>query len=546
MGRMEWFRDMRALFLEISDGQRDIVAKADLVAMLSAKGPEMELEDPEIFKSRSSVVHYSFEQVRSQLANAREDQLTWDQVIDYLIQLGLAKKTAPQPKPLPKTLQINCQVESPRKCIATDRSPITPKDRLIPKASSDKVLKIAVLPLHEYFNKKTVTVPNLHNSTDLSSAGLTNLPRLNNLSSLLFLSLAGNSLIHTRLEWPPQLILLNLSNNRLTELDLINTVAKLQLLNVSHNALTRIGNLNCKMLSELYADHNDLSQIGSVCRLSQLTVLDLSSNALNCLEDFASLAILQHLAVISVRKNGLTRDYAANLKIVLPRVSVIDPTDITKHTRFHSAGSFAFWDGPVDHTPTMKVRESLDKPVVINKFLSEPKFKAIQIDTRRKPTSVRPRHSPKQSRTSSALSETASSRTTKNAFASEDHTPTVSIRYMDTEEPRILNPPHMNEYPPEMAFVNELDRRLRTSYSKPETFSAVASAVNKSVSLVTQQAIQQATSKAYGNPIAALMIGPPACSRPMSARAYKPPAKPKPQKSQRMADFRLMRKTFDT
>lgn len=551
MGRMEWFRDLRALFLKLSDGQREIVSKDDLIASLYSEGPDLELQDPLKFQAKSAVACYSFEQVLDQLNSAKETLFTWDQVIDYLIQLGLNKKCAVKPAPRTLTLDLHAHISKPV-IKQLDRSPKSQTASNLVRCATEKSLRS---PLHEYFNVNAVPAPNIYNSSDISSSGLVSLPLLSNTSSLLFLSLAGNSLTHVRFEWPPQLVLLNLSSNRLSDLEFSSPLNRLQLLRVSRNGLRKFpsGHM-CKNLVELYADNNELTQTGGLSRLTQLAILDLSSNSMSSFEELAGLSILRHLTVIRVKENSLPRDYAANLKVLLPRVTVIDPVDITKHTRFQAAHHLAFKEVKAQVAPSRFTRR-VTKPF-LEKNYSETRLKPAVRETHRKPGREIIKASPIHSRASSALSETASSSTVSKLRAADPRTPST------VKAEKTGNPSFRQLYlddKPAMDFVDELDRRLRTSHGKLETFSAAA--LNKSVSLVTQKNIQQSHTITYGNPIAALMIGPPAstkASRPSrEARPTKAIRELKPQPrlekcrsssqlNKGSEESRLTRRTFDS
>jgi hypothetical protein len=541
MGRMEWFRDMRALFLELSQGKREVVGKDELVEALNLKGPELDLQDPEVFKSANKVVFYSFDQVIRRLDHAKELALTWDQVIDYLIQLGLAQKTGRPPR---RFESAGLYEESPRGYLtsSTDR---TPRKSLAKKGFAvERPLKSAVLPLQEYFNKKPVLAPSVHNSSDLSSSGLSSLPRLANFNTLIYLSLSGNSLTHTRFDWPPSLILLSLSHNHLQDLDFKSSLGKLQLLNISFNSVRQLPSmLTCKGLVELYADHNELRQISCLSRLPNLMVVDLSWNSLDSIEELASLSVLQHLTVMKLNQNNLGQDYRAVIKTILPRLCEVDPADIAKLSRFQSVKQIAFNEIKGDVTPYTPENKSRTSKPVLRKHNSEAKLKEIKIDNSKVRGSPNLRYSPKISRPSSVLSEIAVSRSATRAVTTEAQTPPTSSSAILAPEDRSIGRPCTEHLESAMQFVEELDRRLLSSQGKLETFSTL----NKSVSHVTHQTIHQAQQKAFGNPVAALMIGPPA-ARTASSRVRKPPVRPVQSKVQVSLnrETRVMRRTYDS
>jgi hypothetical protein len=486
---MEWFRDMRALFLELSHNRSEVVGRDELVNALGLKGPELELKDPDDFSSKDKVIYYSFDQVQRQLSKAQETVLTWDQVIDYLIQLGLKSKPL-SIRPPHRQIDLPCET-SPRR-VFTVRGERSLNSPSVVRTSVGKSFKTALLPLHETFSRKTLPVPSVYNSTDFSSSSLASFPRPTNFASLLYLCLSGNSLTHTRWEWPPHLLVLSLSHNHLTDLVVPSSLSKLQLLNISFNSIRRVPRLQtCKDLAELYAAHNDLREIKSLARVVNLAVLDLSCNSLMSLEELASLSVLQHLVVLRVKENDFTRDYQGSLQVILPRVQVVDPSDITKYSRFQAVKGLAFKEPSAEATPRGKVNLSR---AALQKHLQEGRPR----ETR--PSSAKNLVKPNRSRAGSVMSDTTVSRLLPEAKTHSTAAEAVALREESSRKQ------FLTDFEPLSEFVEELDRRLKTSLGKQMTFSAAA--LNKSVSLVTHQSITQAQRKSYGNPIAALMIKP--------------------------------------
>lgn len=288
--------------------------------------------------------------------------------------------------------------------------------------------------------------------------------------------------------------MLNLSHNHLTDLVVSSSLSKLQLLNISFNSFRRVPTLQaCKDLVELYAGHNDLRQIGSLARVGSLAVLDLSCNSLISLEELACLSGLQHLVVLRVKENNLARDYQSSLEVILPRVRVVDPSDITKYSKFQAVKLLAFKEASVEATPRSRV--NLSRAVL----LKHPKVgRPREIRPSSAKNLVKPK--PVRSRATSALSDTTVSRLPTEAKTSSTAAEAI-VQQEETSRRQFLT-----DFEPSSEFVEELDRRLKTTHGQQTTFSTAA--LNKSVSVVTHQSIVQAQRKSYGNPIAALMIKP--------------------------------------
>jgi hypothetical protein len=512
MGRLEWLTEIRSLFLGLSQGKHDIVGRDELVQAISLKGPEMDLHAPEVLEDK--VVFYSLQQVISQLTSPQEAALTWDQVIDCLVNISSAREP-------PHRLQ---------------------KRTLVVNLAEDGAIGSACNPC-------------FGNSADLSCSGLS-LLQTTNLSALLYLSLAGNSLTSTRLDWPPRLILLNLSHNHLTELDLSPSLGKLQLLNISFNSLKTIASLQvCRSLSELYASHNKLSQISSISRLSDLRVLDLSYNSLSRLEELAGLSVLKHLAVIRVQANSLVRDYTASLKTYLPSVCVVDSAHIYTYSHFQAALNLAF-NGAAS-PPRSQPCSQNDRPT-LKRSLTEVKLQRTWIepkqDLRVKPdleltqssstkleaskaancklmkAKIQPvslHQSSKSLQSALILQPPNTSLPTTSQTAQTYHTAksVQSTRALGKTADRAFDFIRHQVADDSRSMLKHVDdSRLSTSLT--------TSTLNRSISFVTSKTIQESKGKLYGNPIAALMVGPPASRNSSNTRSRRSLGKSEERKSQ--------------
>lgn len=281
------------------------------------------------------------------------------------------------------------------------------------------------------------------------------------------------------------IVILNLSHSQLREFELNCLLPTLQLLNLSHNSLQKLSMLQrCKGLKEAYLSANRLTAVSSLCHLERLKVLDLAENLLSVFENIACLAVNSRLKALKLTGNPVFQraEYRQTVHMLLPSIQHLDPASIYAFSQFRQRRLEAF--GDIDG-------EIGEKAPICSE----------NVETRRQmcptPKPIRPHSrntSPKQARPQTPL---------QKPNPQSVPTPCHSLHTVHQSLDEAFS------------VLAEAEKRLQLGETDPE---AVRSKHQHSVSLITTEAIEKAHRPRYGNPVAALMIGPPAGShkRPRS------------------------------
>lgn len=483
MSRMEWFRDLKLIYNKILN-EEDILTSIDkslILTEINSIVPKLDLKDPEEYYSKSKVQAFSLTEILDHI-NALEDQkINFDQLIDSLIYLSIEKKRKEKAvvKENFKSLVKPIQIPDPRL-----------KDT---KLDSNHPIKVFLDPSAD---------------VDLSfpEHKIATYPNLNNYYNLVHLSLAGNNINTTQYPFPATLKVLNLSSNRISQFKLESSLNNLLLLNLTSNQINLFSTNHIKNIKELFLANNCIDNINTFSHLNQLYLLDCSYNDIESFEDIAGLVISKHLGVLKLRGNPVSSksNYEQAVPSLLPRIYNLDPLNIIQMSNFQSLGSLPY-------LPIKNVLEDSDEKLVeSNKSnLCNIKSEKILLNKRKSAPDTPKSHRNYQTQ-GNKLSLTPSGPTKTS--------PKVARSF---SQPRIENFSNSNaslqsfneettRKPSKIDFNSSImdiaENRIKVFQSNTRSRS--------SISLVSNETIQNNQRKQYGNPIAAMMIGPPAVQGP--------------------------------
>jgi len=116
-------------------------------------------------------------------------------------------------------------------------------------------------------------------------------------SSLRAVNLSSNFIVHISPgSLPKGLHSLDLSRNKIANIEGLRELTKLRVLNLSYNRISRIGHglSNCTAIRELYLAGNKISDVEGLHRLLKLAVLDLSFNKITTAKALGQLVANYH------------------------------------------------------------------------------------------------------------------------------------------------------------------------------------------------------------------------------------------------------------
>lgn len=165
------------------------------------------------------------------------------------------------------------------------------------------------------------------------------LPNLKNLYNLKHLSIMYTNLKFMKQKLPSQLISLNLSSNRIKDLNYVNHITRLKkldfsfnlisninvqidltsltFLNLEENAIEKIENLNTPNLIVLNLSDNRIIKIENLGKLTKLEKLDMSNNLIGTIENMQHLKNLIHLNLsFNVIQEIQNIDHLCKLKLL--------------------------------------------------------------------------------------------------------------------------------------------------------------------------------------------------------------------------------------
>lgn len=295
-----------------------------------------------------------------------------------------------------------------------------------------------------------------------------------------------------------------------------------------------------KNTTELYMSSNSFESVNTLCQLDKLNLLDISYNLIECLESIAALSILQKLTTVSIRGNPIDsrEKVAEDIKNLIPKLRSINPADICALTEFSNLKSLAFSSLP-DRRPPISVR--MKTPLIklsakYNEKIESPLSKTIRIrDNPDSPYLDIDKETPKFLLNQNKNIETKRARpapTPPKFFQEKPTTPTAKHRRSPiVDRPQSAKVPNTKinlyktfspsstvtvslisdrKFKDPMKFISEAENRVRNWASDLESSNSMSSLKIRNSS--------ETPRKIYGNPQAALMIGPPAVNN----AAYKP------------------------
>uniref|UniRef100_A0A0D9XJ47 Uncharacterized protein n=1 Tax=Leersia perrieri TaxID=77586 RepID=A0A0D9XJ47_9ORYZ len=131
----------------------------------------------------------------------------------------------------------------------------------------------------------------------ISGMGLKVVPMIAPFSSLRAVNLSGNFIVHISPgSLPKGLHSLDLSRNKIANIEGLRELTKLRVLNLSYNRISRIGHglSSCTGLRELYMAGNKISDVEGLHRLLKLSVLDLGFNKITTARALGQLVANYH------------------------------------------------------------------------------------------------------------------------------------------------------------------------------------------------------------------------------------------------------------
>jgi len=131
----------------------------------------------------------------------------------------------------------------------------------------------------------------------ISGMGLKVTPMIAPFSSLRAVNLSTNFIVHISPgSLPKGLHSLDLSRNKIANVEGLRELTKLRVLNLSYNRISRIGHglSNCTAMRELYLAGNKISDVEGLHRLLKLAVLDLGFNRLTTAKALGQLVANYH------------------------------------------------------------------------------------------------------------------------------------------------------------------------------------------------------------------------------------------------------------
>ncbi|XBH73996.1 uncharacterized protein [Aegilops tauschii subsp. strangulata] len=131
----------------------------------------------------------------------------------------------------------------------------------------------------------------------ISGMGLKVVPMIAPFSNLRAVNLSGNFIVHISPgSLPKGLHSLDLSRNKIANVEGLRELTKLRVLNLSYNRISRIGHglSNCTAIRELYLAGNKIGDVEGLHRLLRLAVLDLGFNRLTTAKALGQLVANYH------------------------------------------------------------------------------------------------------------------------------------------------------------------------------------------------------------------------------------------------------------
>ena len=553
MSRMEWFRDLKLIFNKLLS-EEDIlkpVEKFSLIKELNSRASKLELLSQEDYNKKSKLQAFSLSEIFAHI-DSLDSTINFDQLIDSLIYLSMdkkkkEKKPAHIPEPTEKTHKVIKSMDSEA---FEHFSPIVPEPRV------KTPILINLNPNLRQYQESFKAMQKKTHSPDPSPAFEANFPEhkllkypeLGHYDNLQFLYLAGNSLSSTLFAFPQTLVALNLSCNRISELKFEQEMKNLQLVNLTNNQISRIFSVNqMKNLKELMIANNCMRSLNLLCHLPELHLVDCSHNEIESFEDLAGLVISKRLGVLKIKGNPicLKENYEKIVSGLLPRIYNLDPVSVFELSAFKHLGNQAY-------VPLRQAQEETDSRQQSDRF-------SVKTNKSEKTLPVKPRYPDPD------LSPAGVPKSMK-AYATQSRTPIVASQtakvsrsnsQIRIERNKVLTSTSKSSLKIEKAKSganaesNEIERYNRSIgqrtpiwnknaqgglYLESEDFEEITvkgedfgyrdgfmdlaerrikvykeeGRPRHNISVISNESIQNVKKKSYGNPVAAMMIGPPA------------------------------------
>lgn len=293
---LDWFNLIEVLFTKLAQPINNSVLKYELLAELTQKVTS--LDKALTPKPHTGNQLLSLEGIVNTI-NPMSLYVSWDEVLDALIKS-----------------QTNCQ----------NTVPVTSEGIPSRVLKSTPPLETASLNL-SCCSPKISTVP----------PGML-------FKGLQYLSLSGNSISHTKWEFPKGLIVLDLSSNEISEFSFVAWLNRLRFLNLSRNKIIRIVRVaTLKRLTEISLSSNSLPNMNSLSTLLYLKLIDFSDNAISSLSALSPLKTLNSLKSVKFEGNPIAKhvNYASTVKYSTPPGCIIDPVEFKELSEF-TANVIAF------------------------------------------------------------------------------------------------------------------------------------------------------------------------------------------------------------
>ena len=289
--------------------------------------------------------------------------------------------------------------------------------------------------------------------------------------NLKFLSLGGNLISDATFEFPATLIALNLSFNSITDFQPLKPLLNLRFLNISNNLIENLPDISGIItLNELFISNNRLAAANFLFSIKNLCLLDLSNNNLESFEDLAMLSVSTRLHTLTLIGNPLYTKpgYKTSIPELFPRLIYLDPEDITIHSKYQQIGFCTEEKESSSHQKKDK------KPEITLPLSNSFHNRSLNLSTDSTPMLV------------------PSSQ--NQSFVSQKISTPKSVKNIEKKHNRSRS--------------QVANGSLRTTPSLNN--SCKISSHSRSRSIASKNHTATSKSKTFGNPVAAMMIGPPA------------------------------------
>jgi len=339
MERMDWLNHLRLVF-NITAGSHTIHSSSlsvkteaflDTLIENISKFPLVSAED-----YKSSVQFLSFRDIFECFEAQFGQALTWDYVLNAVVFLKPhedAGQESPRSIDLNELVFINTKLSS--NSLEVEEPEVRSRrlsDLRIPQAQHEN--KEAV---NSQLSLSTIQVDT---ARSLGTRTMDSLPenltpqKKNQKPSF---NLSGRRMAVLNQKMPDDLVVLNLSYNHFSNVPKLEGLQQLEYLDLSWNFIQNIkGIASISTLKELYLSHNQIRTIAHCLPTENLYLLDLSHNLIRQLQGIEPLVRETKLKVLSLEGNPIqnTHDFPSNFKDLLPQVEILNPLNISIHSKY--------------------------------------------------------------------------------------------------------------------------------------------------------------------------------------------------------------------